>query len=127
MKNIIISSCILVPFFSFGNVFAQTANPALASTVNIFVSIGQIVSTISSFAIAVVFLYFFWTVIEFLRAEPGKKDEARKSLLYGILAIFIVVSIWAIVGFLQGLFGLSTSDTGSGRGQIVIPRAQSSN
>ena len=41
--------------------------------------------------------------------EAAKREEGRKFMIYGIVGLFVMVSIWGLVGILQGTFGLGTN------------------
>lgn len=58
---------------------------------------------------SVVFLAFVYGVIRFLMSgsDTNKKEEAKNRLLWGVVAMFVVVTIWGIVAFLQGTFGIA--------------------
>ncbi len=63
------------------------------------------------------FVYFLWTVITFMRADPAKKGDARTQMIYGIIGLFIMTSIWGIVGILR-----QTTQAGQGgTGAITCP------
>ncbi|MCI0533211.1 hypothetical protein L0Y49_03245, partial [bacterium] len=69
----------------------------------------------------------------------SKKQEARDVMIYGIVGIFVIISIWAIVAFFQSSFGINQAPVtprppdlptlpggkgdigGSGGGSIFIP------
>lgn len=48
--------------------------------------------------------------------DSTKREDGRKFMIYGIVALFVMISIWGLVGILQGTFGL-----GNG---IYIPQMQ---
>lgn len=48
--------------------------------------------------------------------EAAKRQEGSRYMLYGIIALFVMISIWGLVGIIQGTFGLGTS--------ILIPQLQ---
>jgi hypothetical protein len=52
-------------------------------------------------------LYFIWELIQYIKSTPEKKAENRSSLLYSILALFIIFSIMGIIRVLQNV-----TDTG---------------
>lgn len=77
----------------------------------------DIVSRLVPFAITLAVLAFFWFLIRFIfnKGNPGDKNEALKGMGFSILALFVMVSIWGIVGFIATLSGI-----GQG-GSIPIP------
>jgi hypothetical protein len=40
--------------------------------------------------------------------EAAKREEGRNFMIYGIIALFVMVSIWGLVGIIQGTFNLPT-------------------
>ncbi|MAZ67199.1 hypothetical protein CL652_00285 [bacterium] len=60
-------------------------------------------ATIALFSLAIVF--FFWTVIVQMWGYDGGSAEQKKklqeTLFWGVLVIFIMVSIWGIIEILQ--------------------------
>ncbi len=63
------------------------------------------------------FVYFLWTVIQFIRAEAGKKADARTNMIYAIIGLFVMTSVWGIVGILR-----QTTQAGQGgQGTITCP------
>ncbi len=72
---------------------------------NSLFSFTGLVNLLISFVIAFSFLFFFWYVLQYLK---GGSDGVRglENVLWGVLGLFVLVSIWGIVAFLQNiLFG----------------------
>jgi uncharacterized membrane protein len=44
-------------------------------------------------------IYFLWGVTNYVRAatEPQKREEGRQMIIYGLIAIFVMVSMWALL------------------------------
>jgi hypothetical protein len=73
-----------------------------------------LVTRLVPFAIGLAVLAFFWYLIQFIwkgAEDAGKKAEAMKGMGYSILALFVMVSIWGLVGFLGSLFGIGQGGT----------------
>jgi hypothetical protein len=101
---------------------AQNVNvgPAYAGNQNVFtlLSTGQslmnlLIRVLVGFAILVI----IWGVIKFIIAggsgdsEAGKK--AKDTILYGVLGLFVITTIWGLVGIVRRTLGTGTpgSDT----------------
>lgn len=41
--------------------------------------------------------------------EEAKRTEGRNFMIYGLVALFVMVSVWGLVGVLQGTFGMSNT------------------
>mgnify|MGYP003424279303 CR=1 FL=1 len=48
--------------------------------------------------------------------EPAEREEGRNFMIYGLVALFVMVSIWGLVGIIQGTFGLGTN--------VLIPQLE---
>lgn len=54
-------------------------------------------------------IYFLYGAVMFIKAEDKARDEARNKILYGIVGLFVMVSVWGLVAVLSGTFNLSAS------------------
>lgn len=62
------------------------------------------------FALAVV--YFVWGVIQFVilgAGEEAKRTQGRQHMIWGVVALAVMLGVWALVGILGGTFGIDTS------------------
>ena len=63
---------------------------------------------------AISFVYFIYGVIKFLSSDAGdkgaKRIEARNSILWGIVGMLIMFSVYGIIRFVLATFGISTGD-----------------
>ena len=107
MKKIAIITLALAPAIA----LAQSTLGSILGT------IGGLISTATPIVVALALLYFFWGLATYILA--GGEEEARAKgkgmMIWGIIALFVIVSIWGLVGILQGTFGVS------GGGTTAIP------
>ena len=76
------------------------------------------VSRFSIFAVGLAVVAFFWFLIEWIwkgREDATAKTNSIKGMGYSILALFVMVSIWGIVGFLGSVTGINQG------GNVPIP------
>jgi hypothetical protein len=60
-------------------------------------------------ALAVIFIVYY-IVIYFIRGDsPEDKKKAGLNILWGIVGLFIIVSLWGLVNILVGTFGTSNT------------------
>ncbi len=50
-------------------------------------------------------LYVIWGAFNMIRSEE-KREEGKQTIMYGIIGIFVMVSIWGLVNILNNTFGL---------------------
>ncbi len=60
--------------------------------------------------IAVAFIVFLWGVYNYFiagAANPDKRQEGTQFVLYGVIGLVIIFSVWGLVQIFQGTLGLS--------------------
>ena len=59
--------------------------------------------------IAAAVLIFFWGIIKYIKAagDATEKAASRSIMIWGIVALFVMVSVWGLVGILSGTLGTS--------------------
>jgi hypothetical protein len=118
-KKIFLSSLVLfTPLLSFaaGPTFTVTAdscrqaNPlrSIAGFLNFFTC--TMVSSVIPLLFTLATAGFIWGIIQyFLNPENEEKRSQGKSyMLWGIIALFVMVSMWGLVGVIGNTFGVKT-------------------
>lgn len=100
MKKIIYSSLLILPSLT----FAQTLGnlPSLVGTIKTFLN------SLLPLLIAVAVIYFFWGLVMFIRAagsDPKAAENGKTIMIWGIVALFVMLGIWGIVGWLLDATG----------------------
>jgi len=44
---------------------------------------------------------FFWGIVKYIWSEGTGKEEGRKIMIWGVIALFVMSSIWGIVYFMR--------------------------
>jgi hypothetical protein len=98
MKKIITGMTLFAaPMF----VFAQT------TAFSILAVISNILRILPKILIAAGFVYFIWGVIKYLISDDADdKEKAKKVVTNGIIGLFIILSIWGIIGIIGSTFGI---------------------
>lgn len=54
-------------------------------------------------------LVFFWGIVKFISHadDPKANEEGKQLIIWGLVTLFVMVAFWAILGWLQGEFGLN--------------------
>jgi len=60
---------------------------------------------------ALTVLVIVWGIFRYIASgdEEEKREEGKKFVVYGIIGLFIMVSIWGLVNLLRGTFQLSAT------------------
>lgn len=90
---------------------AAVAEPKnLTEIIGLFTNIGL---ALIPFLGAIAFLAFVWGIARFIKSAGNEKEikDSKNLIIWGIVGIFILVTVWGIIYFLQGEFGFKTGDT----------------
>lgn len=78
--------------------------------------LNYITCTISGAVIPLIFtlatLMFIWGVVQFFiigANEEAKREQGKQFIIWGVIALTVMISIWGLVGIVGGTFGLRTS------------------
>jgi hypothetical protein len=83
-----------------------------------------IVVRLVPFLIGIAVITFFWFLIKYVIAGGEDADGRRKALAgmgYALIAIFVMVSLWGIIGFAGNLLGINQGGTAPAPG-LPIPQ-----
>ena len=68
---------------------------------------GTLVSLGTTIAVSLAFLFFFWNLAKFIRAaDPESKEAAQGKMVWSLVAIIVIVSLWGIIAFVRGVLGI---------------------
>ncbi len=59
-------------------------------------------------------LAFFWFLVMFIwkgAGDPAERAKMKGGMLWSIVAIFVMVSVWGIIGFISSVTGIETGGT----------------
>lgn len=77
---------------------------------NLIQNIGDIIAMIVPILITLAVAWFIWNVIKYaIAGDEGKKSEARSQMIWGIIALAVIVSMWGLVYWLQDVFGVDSA------------------
>ncbi len=71
-------------------------------------SVIGIINLLIPLIIGLAIVYFLWGVLQYVAKghDQEKRDEAKNIMIWGIIAIFVMVSVWGLVGILRNTFQL---------------------
>ena len=56
------------------------------------------------------FIYFAIGVIKLITADPGKKEEGKNAVVWGLVGMFIMFSTYGIISLIINSFGINKAD-----------------
>ena len=72
-------------------------------------AIQGLIATAFPIMVGVALLTFFWGMVRSISTYGDKAgvEKGRNIMLWGVLALFVMVSVWGLVHFIQGALGLT--------------------
>lgn len=92
-------------FFAPAVTFAQGELDNVFSLVN---SIRDVVDVLIPLVAALALLYFFWGLAKFILNSDNEeaRDSGKHIMIWGVVALFIIVSVWGLVAFIGDAIGI---------------------
>jgi Type IV secretion system pilin len=105
MKKAILGSLYFVPVLA----FAQN----LGGLVTLVQQMQTVLNNIYPFLFGLAIIYFFWGVAKYILSagDPKAAAEGRSIMIWGIVALAVMASIYGLIYFLQNSFGVNTNNT----------------
>jgi len=88
------------PLLIFSPLITFSADNVLGVIGEIKKILSAIVPLIASLAV----IYFLWSTAQYILKEGDAKNEARSHMIWGIVILFVMVSIWGLVAILTNTF-----------------------
>jgi len=86
----------------------------------------RIIQRVLDFAVILIIslaiVYFLWNVVKYIQSggDPDGRTKARTGIIYSLIGIAVMVSVWGLVRILQSTF--ITGDTNSTVTTPSLPR-----
>lgn len=70
--------------------------------------VGDLINLATPIVVALALLYFFWGLATYILGAGNKdnKDKGREIMIWGIVALFIMVSVWGIINVVRDTFNI---------------------
>lgn len=92
-------------------------NQGAGSVLGLLALAQLIVVRLAPFLIGLALLAFFWFLILFIwkgKDSPDEQKKGRIGMAYSILALFVMVSVWGIIGVAGSILGIRQGGTMTG-------------
>lgn len=82
-------------------------------SVDLIRGIKTIIGLLIPVAFALALLFFFWGMAKFVlkAGEESGREEGKEIMKWGIIALFVIASIWGIVAFIQDELDIDPRDS----------------
>jgi hypothetical protein len=102
ISHLIFATVLIVPSFAFAAV------TDFKSLMQLFADmLGSVINVVYVFTFAA----FFWGIATFIlnTGDATKMKEGRMWMLWSVIALFVMVTVWGLVGLLVNTFGVGTT------------------
>ncbi len=100
---------VIVASFAFP-VIAAAQVTQIRTVWNIFGFIKNILDTILPLIIAAAVVYFIYGIAKYVMSgSDDAKAAAKDKIIYGVVGLFVMVSVWGLVNILVRTFGLDNN------------------
>lgn len=99
---------------AFGLAFLPSvAFAAITDVSSIFDFAMKILNSITVLLMAAAVVYFLYGVFQFIKAagDEEARAEGRNKIIYGIIGLFVMGSVYGLVNILTSTFGLSSTSS----------------
>ena len=103
MKKLIASIAVLVPSVAL-------AQQPITNVNGLTTKLTSIGNTLIGILISLAVIWIIWEVVQFVihSSDPAKRSEVGKGILWGVVGLFVILSIWGLVNILTGTFSTNT-------------------
>ncbi len=110
MKKIVtVVSLLVFPVVAFAQQVVPGAGGNVVDADSLFGKVNSILNAIIPILISVAVVWLIYAIVRYVVAgdEDGKK-EGKKHMIWGIIGLFVILSIWGLVNILVQTFRLNT-------------------
>ncbi len=85
------------------------ASAASSDILDLEDSVLELLGSIVPIIIGIAVVFFLWAGVRFMRAEDNSEERqnARDLMIYGIVGILVMVSLWGIIQFFGNVLGIT--------------------
>jgi hypothetical protein len=73
----------------------------LGKTTDLLDALSELVEIAIPIVFALALLLFFWGVAKYILSAGTEKDEGKKIMVWGVVALFVMSSIWGLTTFIR--------------------------
>lgn len=120
MKKTIFNVSALTAVLAPAMAFAQSAN---FNYVNSWLNQGLYWLRLSITVIMILMTVFFlYNVLRFIiNKDPAKAGDLRKTMINGLIGLFVAVAVWGIINLAGSITGINTTNTGNQSPNVTCP------
>jgi hypothetical protein len=95
---------LLAPFVAFAQ--APATPVATRGLDDVLATVSNLIGLVVPILIALAVVFFFYGLATYILKAGEEKSKGLNIMIWGIIAIFVMVSVWGLVRLVQGTFGI---------------------
>jgi K+-transporting ATPase A subunit len=82
----------------------------------LIISVTHVVSLLLPLSVILALAYFLWGLTQFIfnAGSEANVKVGRDRMFWGVVTLFVMISVWGLVSFLGGVFNVNTRTSGGG-------------
>jgi len=96
--------------FSLPVLVSAAENEKLGEVKKTFEAVLGVIKVLIPVAFGLAVLFFFFGIAKYIWSIGTDKEKGKQIMVWGVVAIFVMTSIWGIVAFLGRSFGIKSAD-----------------
>lgn len=75
---------------------------------SIVTSLSALITALVPVVIGLGLLFFIWGLVQYIAAsgDEAAKEEGKRKMIWGVIALFVIVAVWGLVALLGELVGV---------------------
>ena len=100
-------AALVLPTFAFAVIGTATASGKFGGVIGILQGVQDLVSIALPVVAGLALLAFFYGLVKFIFAGAGGKIEGKNFMIWGVVALFVMVSVWGLTRFIADQFDIT--------------------
>ena len=91
-----------------------------AGLTDLITTVQNIINSLIPLFMIIATVVFLWGIIQYITAagDEDKVKEGRSYIIYGLIGLFVMVSVWGLVKIIADTFGVTGGTIPTGIGQL---------
>ncbi len=115
MKKLILSALVIAP--------ALASAQQLTNLGNLLTSVKRLVDSALPLVVGLALLGFFWGLAKFIFSGGEDKEKGKNIMIWGIVALFVMMSVWGLVRFIGSALGVGAGSNDN-PSSVPVPQVQ---
>ena len=80
-----------------------------AGLADVIATVGGLINLLVPVVISAAVLFFLYGLAVYMWSVGDKKEDGKDMMIWGVIALFVMVSVWGLVNLLGDTFNLDTT------------------